>query len=85
MKSFREIAGVEINEGIMDNIEKLLTKFSKVIDDDNRTPKELLTQIKKLDDKALASWYKGKTKIGNYTKLFQDAGVEKEMKKRGLI
>jgi hypothetical protein len=63
----------------------MLLKFSKVIDSDNRTPKELLTQIKRLDDKALKSWYNGRTKIGDYTKLFQQAGVEKEMKKRGLL
>ncbi len=74
-----------LNESILSKINNLLIKFSKAIDDDNRTPKELLTQIKKLDNKALLSWYKGKTKIGDYTKLFQDAGVEREMKKRKLI
>jgi len=74
-----------INESVLDKISDLLKKFNKSIDDDNRTPKELLTQIKKLDDKALKSWYEGKTKIGTYTKLFQDAGVEREMKKRKLI
>jgi hypothetical protein len=85
MKTFREYIQGNINESIVDKIDGLLLKFSKTIDDDNRTPKELLTQIKKLDDKALKSWYNGRTKIGNYTKLFQQAGVEKEMKKRGLL
>ena len=81
MRTFREF----VNEGITDTINKLLLTLSKKIDGDNRTPKELLTQIRKLNDKALLSWYNSKTKIGDYTKLFQDAGVEREMKKRNLI
>lgn len=80
--NFREY----INEGVVDKIDSFLLKLSKKVDGDNRTKKELITQIHRLSDKALKSWYDGRTgRFGDYTKLFQQAGVEREMKKRGLL
>lgn len=55
------------------NLNRLLLRFIKVISADNRTPKEILSQIKNLNNNSLRSWYDGRTKIGDYTKLFQQA------------
>jgi len=84
MKTFREIV-VQLEESFMDKVDSVLLDFMKKIDSDNRTKKELLTQIHKLDDKTLIAWSRGNTgRFGDYTKLFQQAGIEKEMKRRGL-
>ena len=85
MKTFKEYINEELNESFMDKVDAILFKLSKIMDGDNRTKKELLSQIHGLSDKTLIAWNKGNTgRLGDYTKLFQQAGIEKEMKRRGL-
>jgi len=77
---------IKVDEGFKEKLDKMLLNFSKKIDGDNRTPKELVKQIHGLSDKALKMWYDGyKGRFGDYTRLFQNAGVKKEMERRNLI